>query len=533
MLFVECFSLLLEVFEGDKEIVQCFRNIGWFEHECRDGKRDGQKVLFLLFETTFEQLGVKDVFVQPFVFEQIGNRFELFEDGVTYQPFSDDHVRMFVFEKECPGRIIFVHDFDFEILLFSIKKLHVGRYFSFISPQDNGIVFEKGTGSRKPACYNHKQCKQNKAEEVSRFHQGKTLRTCAGVVNPAQEVDINTMLDSPKNRFRRYSTYLKHRYGAPAYRVSVDGGFSCPNRGPDRRRGGCTYCDERGSRATYQGRARSPSSGPSNSATDEASVDCNRELLFEGLRNQVQRGIAFLEKRYRARSFLLYFQAFSSTFAPVSHLRSVYDYCLSLADFRELIVSTRPDCISEETVNLFREYQARGYEVWVELGLQSAHDTSLERINRGHTVKDFENTYALLHEAGIQVTVHLIFGLPGEGEEEIMETVEFIRDKHPAGIKIHNLHIPVGTPLFQEYLRGEVVVPSSRRHLDYTVKALEALPPDIIIMRVTCDTPDHLLAAPRRPWDKAGFYSKLDREMEQRATWQGKALGYSLDDRML
>jgi uncharacterized protein len=322
--------------------------------------------------------------------------------------------------------------------------------------------------------------------------------------------------------FYSYSSYLKARYGGRAYRVSVDAGFSCPNRrkeneqdslpagpfgqfyGADRSVSGCSFCDERGSRAVYQ----EGNTGP--------------VVTKEDLKRQIEGGITFLEKRYKARLFLLYFQAFSGTFAPVETLKKLYDYCLSLAPFEELIVSTRPDCISEETVDLFREYREQGYDVWVELGLQTACDETLKRINRGHTTADFERSYEMLRSAGCRVAVHLIFGLPGEGERAILETVDYIGSLVPDGIKIHNLHIPANTRLFQEYLKGEITVPSAARHRDYVIKALERVPKSTIILRLTCDTPESLLAAPKHFLDKASFIRSVKEEMLRRNTRQGR-----------
>lgn len=301
--------------------------------------------------------------------------------------------------------------------------------------------------------------------------------------------------------FNSYSAYLKQKYGAKAYRVSIDGGFSCPNRGKNRKDPGCIYCDEYGARAVYL-----------------EGYPQNR------LEEQVHRGIAFLKKRYGAELFLLYLQAFSSTNAPLAVLKHTYDTCLSAGHFRELIVSTRPDCLSPPVAELLSSYKTEGFDVWVELGLQSARDETLKRINRGHSRKDFENAFELLRKWGLKAAVHVIFGLPGEGLYEILSTVDYLGALKPDGIKIHNLHIPFGAPLFQEYLQGEFTVPSDRRHLEYTIRALERLPPEIIIMRLTCDTPKKRRAAPRIFWKKTQFYGTIIKEMDNRQTWQGKLL---------
>ena len=327
--------------------------------------------------------------------------------------------------------------------------------------------------------------------------------------------------------FYSYKKYLKKMYGKAAYRVSVDGGFSCPNRNKDGS-GGCTYCDELGAVAVYQ-------------RTMEADLAHNgetfgwKELILPGktsvfameqrkakIKEQVEEGLRFLKRRYNAEYFILYFQAFTGTFAPVSVLKELYDYGLSLAEFRELVISTRPDCVSPAVADLLVSYKADDLDVWVELGLQSAHDSTLQRVNRGHTRKEFERAFALLRERGIKITVHLIFGLPGENRREIMETVDYLARLKPEGIKIHNLHIPVRTALFEEYSYGELTVPSGMRHLSYTIEALERLPDTIIIHRLTCDTPEHRLGAPRTFFKKGSFLTILRSQMEQRGSFQGK-----------
>lgn len=313
-------------------------------------------------------------------------------------------------------------------------------------------------------------------------------------------------------RFRQYSKYLKKKYGVPAYRVSLDAGFSCPNRGKTRENPGCTYCDEAGSRAGYlHGREEIPPLGDQNE-----------------LHRQIQRGIAFMRKRYGAEVFLLYFQAFSNTFAPVEKLKDIYDRALGLAPFRELIVSTRPDCLDIEKADLLASYKNDDRDVWVELGLQSARTETLQRINRGHDFNDFERAYELLRIRGIKKTVHLIFGLPGEGWQEMEETVRAVASLRPEGIKIHNLTLPEGTLLFQEYLKGELILPSAPRHLVYLAKAVELLPPETIIMRLTCDPPRGKQSLPVNFWGKQKVYRLLEKELCRRGSFQGSSFNPQL-----
>jgi radical SAM protein (TIGR01212 family) len=313
--------------------------------------------------------------------------------------------------------------------------------------------------------------------------------------------------------FLSYAAYLKHKYGRAVYRVAVDAGFSCPNRGPDRSAPGCLYCDEQGSRAPYLGESHPAS---------QAAAGVGRPEWRRDLQRQIDRARQFLKGRYGADLFTLYFQAFSGTYAPVDVLRRIYDFALGCAPFLELTVSTRPDCIDTVRAELLASYRREDFDVWVELGLQSGNDRSLRRINRGHTVSDFQYAFEVCRKHDLKVTVHLIFGLPGEGIEEIRRTVDYVAALEPEGIKIHNLHVPRGCPLYSEYLSGELSVPCAGRHLEYTIQALERLPRDTVIMRLTCDTPKRHLASPRPFPAKAVFLSRLREEMVKRGARQGR-----------
>lgn len=264
--------------------------------------------------------------------------------------------------------------------------------------------------------------------------------------------------------FYSYSSYLKQRYGRGVYRVGVDAGFSCPHGAE----GGCSYCDAQGARAVYLRNDRNPSL---------AGKELSERRLF--VERQIAEGVAFLRRRYQAEEFILYFQANTNTNAPMEELKTLYDHALSLAPFRELAVSTRPDCLGQEVVELLASYRRPDRDVWVELGLQSGNEETLIRINRGHDAHIFKEAFRRLADAGVFVAVHLILGLPGEGLAELDRTLDLIGELKPRGIKLHNLHIPRGTALFEEYLRGEVVAPSLERHRDLLIHALERIPPKL------------------------------------------------------
>jgi hypothetical protein len=305
-----------------------------------------------------------------------------------------------------------------------------------------------------------------------------------------------------------YSRYLRERYGCRVYRVAVDAGFGCPNRTGGRSGGGCTYCAAHGSRAAYS----------------------DAPACADGLERQVKDGVAFLRKRYKAEAFILFFQAYSNTNAPVHALKRIYDDGLALEAFKGLNVATRPDCLDEAKADLLASYISRGLEVWCELGLQSANDETLRRIRRGHTMEDFRRAHGLLRERGVRTAVHLIFGLPGEGFPQIMDTIDEVARLRPDGVKIHNLHVQEGTVLAKEFMAGEITVPSAPHHLAYVVDALQRLPPETVIMRLQCDTPRKALLAPRGFWAKERFGAAVAEAMRARGLRQG-SIGLGLTGR--
>lgn len=295
--------------------------------------------------------------------------------------------------------------------------------------------------------------------------------------------------------YRNYKEYLIKKYGDTTYRVGVDGGFSCPNR--ELGGHGCSYCDEYGIRSAYLGEAEH--------AMDE----------------QIRRSIAAMKKRYQAKNFILYFQAFSSTHGPVEQLKRIYDQGLALGDFKELVVSTRPDCIDDARADLLSSYSTQVDDVWVELGLQSSHDCTLDRIHRGHGYSDFLKAYEILRSRGIKVAVHLILGLPGENRAMILQTVERVAALHPQGVKFHNLHIPTGSALYKEFERGELLFPGNRRYLSYLADSIERLSEECLIMRLNTDTPSSRHGLPGAFWNKSRLQFELDRLLTERGSFQG------------
>ena len=322
-------------------------------------------------------------------------------------------------------------------------------------------------------------------------------------------------------RWHSYSSYLKSTYGKPVYRIGLDGGFSCPNRDKDGR-GGCAFCDGTGSVAQYQ---RSSESGffRDSSYTDEVA----NSLLprAQSLSAQAERAEAFLRRRYKAELFSVYFQAFTNTYAPVEELERLYRAALeAVPGAVELIISTRPDTLGDDVLDLLSSLRTEERAVWVELGLQSSNDETLRRIGRGHSAACWEDAVRRAKEAGLKVSSHIILGLPGEGREDYVRTALFVDKAGVDGIKIHNLHIPGGSRLAEEYREGVLTAPGMERELEDTELVLRHLSPGIVIQRLLADTPFHRLMAPRDFPDKFIFLTRLEERMTAYGTRQGDLL---------
>ncbi len=324
--------------------------------------------------------------------------------------------------------------------------------------------------------------------------------------------------------WRTYKQYLLDTYSKSVYRIGVDGGFSCPNREKDRS-GGCVFCDATGASATYQRKGegiwKRTSSFQQVIADRGPRKQISLERRLKSLEEQVEKGKKFLFERYEAQALSLYFQAWTSTYASVEELKELFDKGLSLYPFTEFIVSTRPDCLEDDVIELLVSYKDKVDDIWVEVGLQSGNDRTLERINRGHNISKFIESVNKLHEKGIKVSTHIITGLPSESNKEYDNTINLINDLNIEAVKIHNLDILGGTALFDEYIRGELTVASSKRAIETCIYFLRRLNPNIIIQRLLCETPPHRLAAPRKFYDKSKFIQQLQKRMDEFDMRQG------------
>jgi hypothetical protein len=301
-----------------------------------------------------------------------------------------------------------------------------------------------------------------------------------------------------EKRYRLFSQHLKERFGGRVHKISVDGGFSCPNRGATRSRPGCLFCDPAGSGA----------------------VGIERDLPVAG---QLEQGREIMVRKYKARYFLAYFQPFSNTYGPLPRLRALYDEALAVAGVVGLAIGTRPDCLPDDVLDLLAEYHRRTY-LWLEIGLQSSHDATLDFLNRGHDYGTFLRAYRAARKRGLRVCVHIILGLPGETREQILATADEMARLQVDGIKLHLLHVLQGTELGDLYQKGKIKVLDQQEYVGLVADFIERLPEGTLIHRLTGDGPRDRLLAPLWSINKWEVLNAIDEELKRRGSRQGSRL---------
>lgn len=295
--------------------------------------------------------------------------------------------------------------------------------------------------------------------------------------------------------YRTFSAHLKELFGGRVHKISVDAGLSCPNRGATRARPGCLFCDPDGSGA----------------------VGIDRGFPVA---EQIERGKEIMIRKYKARHFLAYFQPFSNTFAPPARLRTLYDEALGVEGVVGLAVGTRPDCVPPEVLDLLAEYHRRTY-FWLELGLQSSHNRTLDFLRRGHDYACFTSAYAAAKARGLRVCVHVILGLPGESRGEMLATADEMARLRVDGIKLHLLHVLRGTPLGNLYEQGGIRILEQDEYVALVADVIERLPASTLIHRLTGDGPRDTLLAPLWSLNKWEVLNAIDDELHRRGTRQG------------
>jgi radical SAM protein (TIGR01212 family) len=300
-----------------------------------------------------------------------------------------------------------------------------------------------------------------------------------------------------EKRFNAFTAELRQLFGCRVQRISVDAGFTCPNRDGSVASEGCIFCGGNGSGAKGIVRDRS-------------------------VAEQLAHGKEFMIGKYGAGKFLAYFQAYSNTYAPIAHLAKLYDEALAVPDVVGLIVGTRPDCLPDDVLDLLADYSRKTY-LWLELGLQSSVDRTLATINRGHDVACFAEAVERCTARGIKVCAHLIFGLPGETREEMLKTADLLNQLGIGGIKLHHLHVMKETRLEEMYQKGEIELLERDQYVGLVCDFLERLDPRILVMRLVGDGGFNMVAP---AWGTAKFVllNTIDRELERRGTRQGSSV---------
>ena len=302
--------------------------------------------------------------------------------------------------------------------------------------------------------------------------------------------------DSNK-RYHTYDYYLRHAFGGKVAKLTLDGGFSCPNIDGTCGIGGCIYCGGDGS---------------GHFTTPTASV---------GEQYRAQREV--MRGKWQVERFIPYFQAHTNTYAPLPRLKALFEEALSFEDAVGLSIATRADCLPDDVLDYLAEISERTV-LTLELGLQTVHDETAKRINRGHTFADFRATYWRIRERAprVRIGVHLILGLPGESEDMMLETVRRVAALRPEEVKLHLLYVMRGTPLAAQYLAGEYTPLEREEYIALVVQALELLPPETVVGRLTGDAPRRALLAPMWSMQKLPVLNDIDKLLYLKNTEQGK-----------
>ncbi len=297
-------------------------------------------------------------------------------------------------------------------------------------------------------------------------------------------------------RYNAYVDYLRRRFGERVQKVIVDAGFTCPNRDGSKGYGGCTYCNNESFKPPY----------------------CRPGM---SVKEQVEAGIEFLTRRYKAKRFIAYFQPYSNTYAPLPQLQQLYEQALAHPRVVGLAVGTRSDCVDEEKIAYLQEL-ARDYYVTIEYGLESPYDKTLQWINRRHDFRNWVEAVEMTAGRGIHICAHLILGFPTETREEMLRTAQIV-SRYPIDyLKIHHLHIVQGTVLAKKYRQNPFPLLGYREYLDLVVEFLERLRPDIKLQRVVGETHPRHLIAPQWGLRADAVQRHIEAELERRQTHQGK-----------
>ncbi len=302
-------------------------------------------------------------------------------------------------------------------------------------------------------------------------------------------------------RYFDFKSYLLQTFGEKVYKVTIDAGFSCPNRDGSKGRGGCIYCNSLGSKHRVN------------------------DKLVTSIEKQIEEGKSFYKKSVSAKKFIAYFQTYTNTYSDLSNLKRIFYIPLSDPEIVGISIGTRPDCVDIDKLNLIESLLTDKKEIWIEYGLQTIHQKSLDFINRGHTLKDFTDAIEITKGRGIKICVHIIVGLPYETDEMIMETAKFISQLPIDAVKIHSLMLLKGTLMEDIYNREPFDFMTIEKYVQIVVDILEILPPSMVIQRLTGDGYREIFLAPEWCINKLKVLNMIENELKARDTFQGKFFG--------
>lgn len=283
---------------------------------------------------------------------------------------------------------------------------------------------------------------------------------------------------------------MQARYGERVHKIAIDAGFTCPNRDGSIGRGGCTFCNN----VSFSPNGRKP-----------------RQIA-----EQIESGRQVIRKRTGAKKYIAYFQAYTNTYADIRELSRLYGEALKQTDIIGLDVGTRPDCVPDEVLDLLADYQQQGYEIWLELGLQSAHDATLDHVNRGHGFAEYRQAVLKARQRGIKVCTHLILGLPGESTEHHIASLDKVLELGVDGLKFHPLHVVKGTQLANEWRRGEYRPLTMDEYVTDVVELIKRTPEEVIFHRITGTAASNILLAPEWCSKKWQVLNRITTELAKR-----------------
>lgn len=300
-----------------------------------------------------------------------------------------------------------------------------------------------------------------------------------------------------EKRYHSLDYHLKQTFGEKLYKLSLNGGMTCPNRDGTLGDRGCIFCS--------QGGSGDFAASPVLSITE-----------------QIESGKALVEKKHTGSGYIAYFQAYTNTYAPVSYLERIFTEAISHPDVRILSIATRPDCLNEEILDLLSRLNS-SKPVWIELGLQTIHETSAAFIRRGYPLSVFEQAVKSLRARNLEVIVHTILFLPGETKENMLQTIDYLNELDIQGIKLQLLHILKETDLADEYLRHPFPIPDMEEYFHLLGECLCHLKPEIVIHRLTGDGPKSLLIEPQWTGNKRYVLNQLQAYLKRQNIWQGRS----------